>query len=96
MVRYLRVAKIGSAPILNRCVPFGEVDGAAAQRRLASDEKPLMEKVSESMEAIIVPCLSLDPSQRPTLKTVLSQLEKLDSVHEPSNKKEGNAMSHVG
>ncbi|KAK2960864.1 hypothetical protein BLNAU_4261 [Blattamonas nauphoetae] len=45
------------------CVPFGEVDGATAQRRLASDEKPVMEKVSSSMEAIILPCLSLDPTQ---------------------------------
>ncbi|KAK2946440.1 hypothetical protein BLNAU_18605 [Blattamonas nauphoetae] len=78
------------------CVPFGEVDGATAQRRLASCEKPRMEKVSSSMEAIILPCLSLDPSQRPTLKTVLSQLDELNSVPEPSNKKEGNAMSHVG
>ncbi|KAK2956963.1 hypothetical protein BLNAU_8038 [Blattamonas nauphoetae] len=77
-------------------VPFGEVDGAAAQRRLATDEKPRMEKVSESMQAIIVPCLSLDPSQRPTLKTVLSQLDELNSVAEPSNEKEGHAMSHVG
>ncbi|KAK2962632.1 hypothetical protein BLNAU_2465 [Blattamonas nauphoetae] len=49
-------------------VPFGEVDGATAQRRLASDEKPVMEKVSSSMEAIILPCLSLDPSLRPTQK----------------------------
>ncbi|KAK2954535.1 hypothetical protein BLNAU_10555 [Blattamonas nauphoetae] len=73
-------------------VPFGEVDGATAQRRLASDEKPVMEKVSSSMEAIIVPCLSLDPSQRPTLKTVLSQLVELDGVPQTSNEKEGNAM----
>ncbi|KAK2946197.1 hypothetical protein BLNAU_18873 [Blattamonas nauphoetae] len=78
------------------CVPFGEVDGATAQRRLASSEKPVMEKVSSSMEAIIVPCLSLDPSQRPTLKTVLSQLLELDSVPHGSNEKEGNAMSKIG
>ncbi|KAK2944328.1 hypothetical protein BLNAU_20773 [Blattamonas nauphoetae] len=77
-------------------VPFGEVDGATAQRRLASSEKPRMEKVSESMEAIIVPCLSLDPSQRPTLKTVLSQLDALNSVPQPSNGKEGNVMSKIG
>ncbi|KAK2952934.1 hypothetical protein BLNAU_12110 [Blattamonas nauphoetae] len=76
-------------------VPFGEVDGATAQRRLASDEKPLMEKISSSMEAIILPCLSLDPSQRPSLKEVLSQLDELNSVPEPSNKKEGNAMSKI-
>ncbi|KAK2953889.1 hypothetical protein BLNAU_11149 [Blattamonas nauphoetae] len=76
-------------------VPFGEVDGATAQRRLASDEKPLMEKVSESMEAIILPCLSLDPSQRPALKTVLSQLDELNSVPQPSNENEGNAMPTV-
>ncbi|KAK2941018.1 hypothetical protein BLNAU_24069 [Blattamonas nauphoetae] len=77
-------------------VPFGEVDGAAAQRRLASDEKPRMEKVSDEMQAIIVPCLSLDPSLRPTLKTVLSQLDELDGVPQTSNEKEGHAMSHVG
>ncbi|KAK2960870.1 hypothetical protein BLNAU_4267 [Blattamonas nauphoetae] len=77
-------------------VPFGEVDGATAQRRLASCEKPRMEKVSSSMEAIILPCLSLDPSLRPTLKTVLSQLDELNSVPEPSNKMEGIAMSHFG
>ncbi|KAK2950366.1 hypothetical protein BLNAU_14701 [Blattamonas nauphoetae] len=77
-------------------VPFGEVDGATAHRRLASNEKPRMEKVSESMQAIIVPCLSLDPSQRPTLKTVLSQLDELDSVPQPSNENEGNMMSKIG
>ncbi|KAK2955069.1 hypothetical protein BLNAU_10000 [Blattamonas nauphoetae] len=77
-------------------VPFGEVDGATAQRRLASSEKPLMEKVRESMEAIILPCLSLDPSLRPTLKTVLSQLNALDSVPQPSNEKEGNVISKIG
>ncbi|KAK2944314.1 hypothetical protein BLNAU_20759 [Blattamonas nauphoetae] len=77
-------------------VPFGEVDGATAQRRLASSEKPLMEKVSESMEAIIVRCLSLDPTQRPTLKTVLSQLNELNNVPQPSNEKEMNIMSKIG
>ncbi|KAK2950378.1 hypothetical protein BLNAU_14713 [Blattamonas nauphoetae] len=77
-------------------VPFGEVDAATAHRRLTSDEKPRMEKVSEELQAIITPCLSLDPSQRPTLKTVLSQLDKLDRLPQPSNEKEGNAMSHVG
>ncbi|KAK2947377.1 hypothetical protein BLNAU_17697 [Blattamonas nauphoetae] len=77
-------------------VPFGEVDGATAHRRLSTSEKPLMEKVSESMEAIIVPCLSLDPSQRPTLKTVLSQLDALASVPQPSHEKEGNMMSKIG
>ncbi|KAK2947381.1 hypothetical protein BLNAU_17701 [Blattamonas nauphoetae] len=77
-------------------VPFGEVDAATAHRRLTSDEKPRMEKVSESMEAIIVPCLSLDPSQRPTLKTVLSQLDALESVPQPSNEKEGNGPSKIG
>ncbi|KAK2958178.1 hypothetical protein BLNAU_6882 [Blattamonas nauphoetae] len=77
-------------------VPFGEVDGATAQRRLASDEKPRMEKVSEEMQAIIVPCLSLDQSQRPTLKTVLSQLVELDSDPQTSNEKKGNTMSKIG
>ncbi|KAK2960231.1 hypothetical protein BLNAU_4784 [Blattamonas nauphoetae] len=76
-------------------VPFGEVDGPTAQRRLASGEKPAMEKVSSSMEAIILQCLSLDPSQRPSLKAVLSQLDELNGVADPLHKKEGNAMSHV-
>ncbi|KAK2955242.1 hypothetical protein BLNAU_9794 [Blattamonas nauphoetae] len=77
-------------------VPFGEVDGATAQRRLTSDEKPLMEKVSESMETIILPCLSLDPSQRPTLKTVLSQLNELNTNPHPSNEKGGTVVSKIG
>ncbi|KAK2950355.1 hypothetical protein BLNAU_14690 [Blattamonas nauphoetae] len=77
-------------------VPFGEVDAATAHRRLTSDEKPRMEKVSEELQAIIVPCLSLDPSQRPTLKTVLSQLDALDSIPQPSNENEGNMMSKIG
>ncbi|KAK2948394.1 hypothetical protein BLNAU_16649 [Blattamonas nauphoetae] len=53
-------------------VPFGEVDAASAHRRLAADEKPKMEKVSEEMQAIILPCLSLDPSQRPSLNLLIT------------------------
>ncbi|KAK2945223.1 hypothetical protein BLNAU_19863 [Blattamonas nauphoetae] len=78
------------------CVPFGEVDGAAAQRRLASGEQPKMEKVSDEMQAIIVPYLSLDPAQRPSLKTVLSLLNELESVPDQSNEKDGNVMSTKG
>ncbi|KAK2954803.1 hypothetical protein BLNAU_10288 [Blattamonas nauphoetae] len=77
-------------------VPFGEVDGPTAHRRLATHEKPKMDKVSEEMQAIILPCLSVDPSQRPTLTAVLSQLNELNTSPQPSNEKEGNAISKIG
>ncbi|KAK2945227.1 hypothetical protein BLNAU_19867 [Blattamonas nauphoetae] len=66
-------------------VPFGEVDEQTAQRRLRLGEKPNMEKVSEEMQAIIDSCLNLDASQRPSLKTVSSLLDQLDSPPLPTD-----------
>ncbi|KAK2944860.1 hypothetical protein BLNAU_20203 [Blattamonas nauphoetae] len=67
-------------------VPFAEVDEQTAQRRLRLGEKPNMEKVSEEMQAIIDSCLTLDASQRPSLKTVSSLLDQLDGSPIESDK----------
>ncbi|KAK2946013.1 hypothetical protein BLNAU_19089 [Blattamonas nauphoetae] len=66
-------------------VPFAEVDEQTAQRRLRLGEKPNMEKVSEELQAIIDSCLTLDASQRPSLKTVSSLLDQLDGTQLPSD-----------
>ncbi|KAK2949958.1 Fe-hydrogenase, simple [Blattamonas nauphoetae] len=66
-------------------VPFAEVDEQTAQRRLRLGEKPKMETVSEEMQAIIESCLNLDPSKRPSLKTVSTLLDQMDGTQLPSD-----------
>ncbi|KAK2950944.1 putative Protein tyrosine kinase [Blattamonas nauphoetae] len=66
-------------------VPFGEVDASTAQRRLRTGERPKMDTVSEEMQEIIDACLAQKPSDRPSLKTVLSLLEQLDTPPPPSD-----------
>ncbi|KAK2949896.1 hypothetical protein BLNAU_15199 [Blattamonas nauphoetae] len=58
-------------------VPFGEVDGINAHRMAGTGTRPNMEGMNEDLESLILECLELNPSDRPSLDTVLSSLNSI-------------------
>ncbi|KAK2950532.1 hypothetical protein BLNAU_14526 [Blattamonas nauphoetae] len=66
-------------------VPFGEVDGINAHRMAGTGTPPNMEGMNEDLKSLILECLELNPSDRPSLDTILSSLNSisLKSVRPP-------------
>ncbi|KAK2949895.1 hypothetical protein BLNAU_15198 [Blattamonas nauphoetae] len=58
-------------------VPFGEVDGINAHRMAGTGTRPNMEGMNEDLENLILECLELNPSDRPSLDTILSSLNSI-------------------
>ncbi|KAK2950547.1 hypothetical protein BLNAU_14541 [Blattamonas nauphoetae] len=66
-------------------VPFGEVDGINAHRMAGTGTRPNMEGMNEDLKSLILECLELNPSDRPSLDTILSSLNSisLKSIRPP-------------
>ncbi|KAK2947174.1 hypothetical protein BLNAU_17879 [Blattamonas nauphoetae] len=58
-------------------VPFGEVDGINAHRMAGTGTPPNMEGMNEDLKSLILECLELNPSDRPSLDTILSTLNSI-------------------
>ncbi|KAK2963430.1 hypothetical protein BLNAU_1472 [Blattamonas nauphoetae] len=68
-------------------VPFGENDAVNAHRNLEIGILPKMEDVmGEEMRSLIASCLSVDPSQRPTLSSIISTLSELKEPEQEEQK----------
>ncbi|KAK2949911.1 hypothetical protein BLNAU_15140 [Blattamonas nauphoetae] len=60
-------------------VPFGEYDALNARRQIVAGTRPKLESIPDSdLREIISSCFVMDPTQRPTLDTILSDLELLE------------------
>ncbi|KAK2949910.1 hypothetical protein BLNAU_15139 [Blattamonas nauphoetae] len=60
-------------------VPFGEYDALNARRQIVAGTRPKLESIPDiDLREIISSCFVMDPTHRPTLDTILSDLELLE------------------
>ncbi|KAK2940790.1 hypothetical protein BLNAU_24304 [Blattamonas nauphoetae] len=61
-------------------VPFGEYDALNARRQIVAGTRPKLESIPDSdLREIISSCFVMDPTHRPTLDTILSDLELMEA-----------------